>query len=289
MQVDCSIRIGLSAVDAVWRNGGPAASARHSERLPLGSDAQTWPDCAETGAALGRVLEAMPARRRRFSPHLRVMLADPLLQMAVLRFNQLPRARADVELLVTQRFCRDHRIEPGAVSIAYSVQGAAGGERHVMVCALNAALAGSLQQRLNARRLHADVMTTESMYAIRALAGVLSPAPSLLLLLYSDYATVILWAAPDTAGHIGVFQQHQRPRAEFLATLKTRLKRYAAAGGYQPDSVGVDVLACGDDPAEAEVFRDLPHPVRNLWRDAAAAAARPAARPAWELIAEAGG
>ncbi len=289
MEADCSIRIGLSAIDAVWRNGSPAGSLRRSEQLPLSADTQARPDGAETDAALGRLLEAMPGRHRLFSPHLRVMLADPCLQMAVLRFSQLPRARADVELLVTQRFCRDHRIESGAVTIAYSVQGAAGGERYVMVCALNAALAGSLQQSLNAHRLYADVITAESIYAVRALAGALSPAPSLLVLLYSDYATVILWAAPDTAGHIGVFQQHGRPRAEFLATLKTRLKRYAAASGHQPNSVAVDILSCGDDPVEAEVFRDLPHPVRDLWHDAATGTARPAGRPAWELIAEAGG
>lgn len=289
MKIDGSIRIGLSTVDATWRTGGRAAPWRKRERFASENDEQARANYGEVAAALDRLLAAKPAGRRLFSPHLRIALADPHLQLAVIRFSQLPRSRKDIDLLVTQRFCRDHRIEPNAASFAYALQKEAHGEHHVMVCALNATLGSNISQLLHAHRLHADVFTAESIYTIRALPAALLRAPSLVLLLYDDYATIVFWSGPGIANHIGVFQQRDRSRREFLTALNARLERYATSHENSTHALAVDVLTCGEDQTEAAAFQNLPYAVRDLRREPALARIWPTNRPLWETIVEAGG
>lgn len=282
---DGLIRIGTSAIDAVWRRGRLATPVRILERIaPTPIHGYLAFD-----AALGRVLSSAPHRRLFFSPHLRIMLADPLLQMAVIRFNQLPRSRSDVELLVTQRFCRDHRAKPADIRIACSLQPDGQGERSVLVCAQNARLADAIQKSLAERKLHADIIAAESMFAIRALQSALSPAPSLLLLLHRDYATIILWTKPTVISHIGVFQQHDRTRAQFLSALKTRIERYAATVHADTDRLTIDLLTSTESGEEANVFGELPNQIRNLRHDPKTALHWSANTAMWEAIAEIGG
>jgi hypothetical protein len=280
MRVDGAIRIGLAAIEAVWRGRSVPAGRRLIDRGTMAD--------RSLESALGGILDAAP-RRRFLSPHLRIVIADPHMQMAVIRFQQLPRSRSDLELLVTQRFCRDHRLEPSAATIAFAAQGEAQGGHHVLVCALNAALAKAVLQSFAARNVHPDIVAAESVFTIRALQSHLSGALSLLVLLYIDYATIVLWQAPDVIGHIGVFQQHDRPRPEFIGVLKTRIERYAALLSGERERPVVHILDCGDDASEAAAFHDLPYPVRDLRRDPAIAGILPSHQPAWTTIVEHGG
>ena len=289
MRVDGAIRVGLWAIDAAWRGGSTSEAMVNGHDIIAAQAAQPRQPIASVAIALGKVLDAAPRRGRFFSPHLRIMIADPFVRMAVIRFQQLPRSRGDLELLVTQRFCRDHQLEQGEAAIAYAPQGEAQGERHVMVCALNTALANTILQSLAARDLHADIVAAESVFAIRALQNTLSAAPSLLLLLYADYATIALWRSSEVIGHIGVFQQHERSRSEFLDMLRTRLERYAAVMARQPVQITVGVVECGENSGEADIFRDLPYPVRDIRRGPALAGLWPPGPALWTAIAEQGG
>ena len=289
MRVDGAIRVGLWAIDATWRGGSTSGAALNGHDIIAAQTAQPRQPIASVAIALGHVLDAAPRRGRFFSPHLRIMIADPYLQMAVIRFQQLPRSRGDLALLVTQRFCRDHRLEQGAATIAYAPQGEAQGERHVMVCALNAALAKTIAQSLTARDLHADIIAAESVFAIRALQTTLFAAPTLLLLLYGDYATIVLWRSPEVIGHVSVFQPHERSRSAFLETLRTRLERYGAVLARQQDQITVGVAEWSENSGEAHIFRDLPYPVRDIRREPALAGLWPSGPALWTAIAEQGG
>lgn len=228
MGVDLSIRVGLDEVEVKWRRRRGNACAQKiagSER-----SASSLHDPRAIGSALSAALLQTKPRRIYLAPHIRVALADPYLRVAVLRFAQLPRSRADRKLLVTQRFCHDHNLRPAETAVCFDEWRAKGGEpQSVVASATEAALPGEISGSLARHGLYADVIAPESAFAVRYLRRWLSPPPRILLLIYPDYAAISIWTEDAAPRHGATLRVEALDGDGFAAKVMRRLQRYLSA------------------------------------------------------------
>lgn len=281
MRIEGAIRIDLDAVEISWRRGS-SARQRSAHRLPFEPSVPGAPPSPEAvGKALSRALDLAHKGRRFFSPRLGILLADAYTQMTVLRFDQLPRSRSDVNLLVLQRFCRQHRLAPSQTAISYTPQARTSSGEYVVICAMDAAICQAIQQSLRDRSLHADLIAGESVAILCAIQDLLSPPPSLLVLLYPDCATLVLRTEAGVIAHIAAFRRGDRSASAFARALSSRLERYAAAGGLTPEISAIDVIDRSGGIGMLSPLANLPYPVRDLSRHLAAAGA---VGTGWEMV-----
>ena len=109
----CLLRISAGQVHGVWH--GPSWSGGRKTKAVAAFTASG--SASTLGAAIEGVLAAILPTRRLTSPFVCVTLEGPLIMAAILPFTKLPKAREDRRLIISQRFCREHRLEAGKVEI----------------------------------------------------------------------------------------------------------------------------------------------------------------------------
>jgi hypothetical protein len=205
-------------------------------------------DVAETCEALFQDLLSRLLRRRTLAkPRVRICLAVPEVRSSVLRFDTLPRRQDDRRLVVTQRFCRDHKLDPRATVIAYSVGSSVKG-CSILADAMPKTMLHGLVSVLAGHGLHGDVIATEPSLALagRGITG--NPAPSVLVI-EQNHGTTLLLLAPG--GHpISVSTLSAAADGALTPRLHARLARYAAVLGVPQDAIEV----CRSAPADGIGF-----------------------------------
>lgn len=273
MRPCCHIGLALDHVSVTWRSWrGDTKEVRQPLSVPADGVAHPGPE--ENLAALDIALDKAVPAGRLVSPRVEIALADPYFRTAIMHLAALPRRQGDRQLVVTQRFCREHRLEARSFSVAFAVLDAAARDKIVLVCAMPRNLGAGLVQLLAKHSLHADVIAPEFLDAL-AHAASAGAAPTVLVASQPRYATLLVLSRPGRLAHIATLRQGAATTEDLAERVNARLTRYASDTGGATTPVVVSyppTTAIG-----APVFRPsgLPRPPRanlNFSRDHRAAA-----------------
>ena len=107
----CLLHIGAREVHGLWQppSWSKASGIEATAEFKAGQPAELAHPVAGT---LDAVLGAILPKRQLTSPYVRVSLAGCHVMAAILPFVTLPKSAGDRSLLISQRFCREHRLEP---------------------------------------------------------------------------------------------------------------------------------------------------------------------------------
>ncbi len=236
LRSQCHLRIGDSHVHGVWTAGraqGPSAEAmarfEGEEEQPGASPASA------ILAVLGRILP----RRRLASPYVSVGLAGRQIRAAIMPFAKLPKAANDRSLLISQRFCREYRLDSASFAVLGSPLGPSksGGEA-VLCIAVPQALLAAIEAALAASGLHADTIAPDFMLRLAETDTREVEAPGMVLMKAADGATVLVWDAQKTVVHVSSFAPAQNSE-EAVHRMAARIFRYTRIVGHESAPVAV--------------------------------------------------
>lgn len=247
------VRVSATAVTAELRQAGRRAmeTTRRLEPGIAAADALS--------EQLGRLI-----RRGAFSlPAVEVALSPDIVRSTVLRFEALPRQHSDRGLIVTQRFCREHKLDAKATAVAFSVHPMPDRGAAVLASAIPHSDRVDLMAPFAAHGLYCDVVAPELSLALSAL-GTAPATPAAVLAVVSERScTMLLLGAGRTPlsvvslTHGGTDGCETEPTVPALpARLKSRVERFAGHLGLPPTDVAVhvyDPLGCG----LADALQDL--------------------------------
>lgn len=238
----CALRIGVSHVHGAWITG-------RAKGAPEEATARFEGEAGEAGAgltvAISAVLTQILPRRRLASPYVSVGLAGLHVRAAIMPFAKLPKAPADRTLLVTQRFCREFRLDPAAFAVLDSpLGGAKGGGEAVLCVGVSRALLACIKAALATRGLHADEIAPDYMLRFAETDTREAEAPGMVLMGGADCSTVLVWDAQRAVVHVSSFAV-ARDDGEARQRMAARLFRYARIVGH--DTTPVAVYADGPD------------------------------------------
>jgi hypothetical protein len=318
MRAACVVRIGLQEVSAAWLDARDG-TLLHSASADLSADGDAARNVSQ---ALDRALSGYARKPGRVvfgfdldrlaAAHVRVALADPYLRVAIMKFAKLPRNADDRALLISERFCREHRLEKAAFEVAAGVLEASE-NRQVLLCyAAPRPLIGAVRERLEAHDLYADLISPELLFglqgaadpggknlslrqwAVKALLGSraakaamgtkaarngpdrLTEGPGGLMLIHPGYATLALWPNGGVLAHVATLRRGEQAVGAFTDRLRRRLIRYAGTLNGDDALFALEVLA--DPGPPQELARSLAHQLSHLsvrLADARATAAEP--------------
>lgn len=216
---------------------------------PAEATARFEGEAGEAGAgltvAISEVLTQILPRRRLASPYVSVGVAGAYVRAAVMPFVKLPKAPEDRTLLVTQRFCREFRLDPAAFAVLDSPLGRAkGGGEAVLCVGVQQILLARIRAALAARGLHADEIAPDYMLRFAETDTREAGAPGMVLMGGADCSTVLVWDAQRAVVHVTSFAV-ARDDGEARQRMAARLFRYARIVGH--DSAPVAVYADGPD------------------------------------------
>ena len=195
--------------------------------------------------AISEVLTQILPRRRLASPYVSVGVAGAYVRAAIMPFAKLPKAPADRTLLVTQRFCREFRLDPAAFAVLDSpLGGAKGGGEAVLCVGVPQALLACIKAALATRGLHADEIAPDYMLRFAETDTREAEAPGMVLMGGADCSTVLVWDAQRAVVHVSSFAV-ARDDGEARQRMAARLFRYARIVGH--DTAPVAVYADGSD------------------------------------------
>jgi hypothetical protein len=234
-QPQCLLRAGGSMVRGAWVEGG--AACRFAE-APYAED--------DEAAAIGKALQAalgLLLPRRLSVPRVSIGLAANYVQAAIVHFQAMPKAAKDRELLISQRFCRECRLDPSAVMVrGATLAKSAGGGETVLCCAVSRALASEIARAAGAHCVHADIVAPDYLLGFaEADNGGLS-APGMVLLQWAGAGAVLVWDKEQTLVHASMLAAEE-DQAEAGRRAVARVKRYSAALG--PEGAPFAVYASG--------------------------------------------
>lgn len=169
-------------------------------------------------------------------PRVRICLAMPELRSSVLRFEALPRRQDDRRLIVTQRFCRDHKLDARTTAVAYSIHSTAKGHS-ILVAALPRALLHSVTTALAGYGLHCDVIASELSLALAGYDPTVKPAPSVLVVEARHGIALLLLAAGGEPLSVSVLSPGDG--GDLAQRLKSRLARYATVLGVAVEAIAL--------------------------------------------------
>lgn len=177
--------------------------------------------------ALNTALAQILKRRGMTRPHVRVAVATTAMRSGVLRFDELPRNRADCSLLVSQRFCREHKRDARDVAVAFSVHPRSDGRYHVLVDALPRMLIESIVATFAAHDLHCDVVTSDHALALAHITRGGVGEPGALLVIGPVSATVLLLEAGGIPANVASLNVGAHEPEALQVRLSARFTRYA--------------------------------------------------------------
>ena len=252
----CLLRISASQVHGVWLGaswgGGQSTEAVAAFDTSGGAPA--------LGDAIDSVLAALLPARRLTSPFVCVTLEGALIMAAILSFAKLPKARADRRLIVSQRFCREHRLEPGKVEvIAHPLDRSTNEKSRVLCLAMERDTLLQIRSALERRGLHADVITPEYLRKFEQVKSHALEKPGMALLEEHGFRTILVWDGEGTIAHIANIRRPSRHDLEGQRRMATRIRRYAHIVARQgaPVAVYIDASAAGAIAADLTYSKNL--------------------------------
>ena len=180
-------------------------------------------------AVAGAVGSVLPGRRV-VNPRLRVILSGSEPRGAVLRLDALPRRRADRDLVIVQRFCREYRLDPSEIAVAHAIHtSAARGAAGVIEFAPRAYVE-AIRAGCAAHGLHCDEIVSELSVVHRAMAARRGSEAGLVLVLAARRTTFLLLDTDGLPRSVAALAEaSSSPAAQ--ARLLSRVSRYAAILG----------------------------------------------------------
>ena len=240
----CLLRISAGQVHGVWH--GPSWSGGRKTKAVA---AFTASGSAPTlGAAIEGVLAAILPTRRLTSPFVCVTLEGPLIMAAILPFTKLPKAQGDRRLIISQRFCREHRLEAGKVEvIARPLDRTLSEKGRILCLAMERDILLQIRNALEKRGLHADIITPEFLQKCEHVSIPALEKPAIALFEEHGFRTILVWDGDGTIAHIATVPRPSRQDLEGQRRMATRIRRYALIVARQgaPVAVYIDASAAG--------------------------------------------
>ena len=240
----CLIRIGAGQVHGVWH--GASWSGGQSTEAASAFDTSGSPPTL--GDAIDGVLAAILPERRLTSPFVCVTLEGSHIMAAILPFTKLPKAQGDRRLIISQRFCREHRLEPGKIEIIGSpLKGVRNESGRILCLAVARDTLRQVRSALEKRGLHPDVLTPQYLLKFGQVASHALEKPGIALFEETSFRTILVWDEHSTIAHIATVRRPARHDLEGQRRMATRIRRYARIVARQdaPVAVYIDGLAAG--------------------------------------------
>ena len=148
--------------------------------------------------------------------------------------------------MITQRFCREFRLDPAAYAVMDSALGPAkGGGEAVLCLGVRQALLARVKGALATRGLHAGEIAPDYMLRFAEADTREAEAPGMVLMGGADCSTVLVWNAQRTVVHVSSFAVARDDDGEARQRMAARLFRYARIVGH--DTAPVAVYADGPE------------------------------------------
>ena len=232
----CLLHVSFDQVYGVWHgaswSGGQGFEAAASF---------TASGAPSLGDAIEAVLAATLPPRRFASPYVRVSLEGPHIMAAILAFAKLPKAKADRRLVVSQRFCREHRLEPGTVEIVGSpVQSSKTGTGRMLCLAVQRDMLQQIETALAGRGLHADTIAPNWLLKLGQTRSQLE-TPGIALFEEKSFRTILVWDEQGAIAHVATVKRPARDDLEGQRRMAMRIRRYAQIVTREDDPVAVYV------------------------------------------------
>jgi hypothetical protein len=189
-------------------------------------------------ATISAVLSQILPRRRLASPYVRVGLSGSHVRTAIMLFAKLPKTAADRALLISQRFCREFRLDPASLRVLGSPLGStkSGGEA-VLCLAAPKTLLTEIETALATFGLYADVIAPDFMLRFSETGAREVEAPGMVLMQDLDGTTVLVWDAEGKVVHSAPVALV--PDGEAQRRMAARVFRYARIVGHEGGAVAV--------------------------------------------------
>jgi hypothetical protein len=218
-QTRIEISIGATAITACRTRSG-ATLAEVTE--PIADVGGVPAIVAAFSAALQRIWQT----GRLASPHVRVALAAAHASSGVLRLPAVPAKSSDRALVVTQRFCRDYKLDARTTAVAFSVHPLANGHYAILANASPRALIDGLANAAASHGLYCDEISTDLALALAALPR-LAAAPGVLVVRAADRCALLFLDAAVAPVSVASLAGD----ASLEERLNSRIDRYAAQCG----------------------------------------------------------
>ncbi len=239
----CLLRISSDQVHGAWHgaswSGGESSEAAAAFTT---SGAPTLED------AVDAVLAAILPPRRFSSPFVCVSLEGSHIMAAILLFAKLPKSEADRRLIISQRFCREHRLEPGALEVLGSpVQSSKTGNGRMLCLAMQRDTRRQIEKPLAARGLYADMIAPDCLLKLSQTDRSQLETPAIALFEEKSLRTILVWDEQGAIAHIATVNRPDRYDLEGQRRMATRIRRYAqiVAKKSGPVAVYIEGLAAG--------------------------------------------
>jgi hypothetical protein len=239
----CLIRIGAGQVHGVWHG----ASWSGGQRTEAAAAFNTSGAPALADAVDGVLATLLPARRLT-SPFVCVTLEGSHIMAAILSFPKLPNAQRDRRLVVSQRFCREHRLDPAKIEVIARPINRSTNERGRILClAMERDTLNQIRSALEKSGLHADVITPDYFLKFEQVNGNALEKPGIALFEEHGFRTILVWDEEGTIAHIATVRRPSRHDLEGQRRMATRIRRYALIVARQnaPVAIYIDGLAVG--------------------------------------------
>jgi hypothetical protein len=191
------------------------------------------------------------------SPFVRVSLAGSHVMAAILPFVKLPASAADRGLVITQRFCREHRLEPSSIAVIGCPQrNSKNVSPNILCLAADRRLLGEIKSALTGRGLYPDVIGPEYLLSLAEAAGNELEMPAIAVFEQSGCNTILVWDKQGTIIHVATVGTAGEKDLEVQRRMAARIKRYAQIVAAQGAPLAVYI----DSPFAV----DLTHPAHGL-------------------------
>nr|WP_246741895.1 GspE/PulE family protein [Rhodomicrobium udaipurense] len=229
-RASCLVEIGAAHVFGAWR---PQASPRAAEReakVSFGDDPSHT-----MRSALDEVLDAIVPGRRVTSPFVQVSLEGQRILSGIKRFTVLPKSPSDRRLVISQRFCRDHRLEADA----FDVMGwpLAGGEsiKKILCLAVEKKTLKTIREALAAKGLHADVIAPAYLMRLEQHKESLE-RPGVAVFDDHHGTSIAVWDEAGALIHLASIEALEPYDAGASGRMLNRLTRYALVAAEGSDT-----------------------------------------------------
>jgi hypothetical protein len=245
---NCHLRIGTRRIHGLWQ------PAPWSKAQSIGATAEFRADEPAENAhslskAIDAVLRAVLPKRHFTSPYVRVSLAGCHVMAAILSFVTLPKSAADRSLLISQRFCREHRLQPSAVTVIGCQLGNSKAKEEKILClAVERGILDEIESALAGRGLHSDCISPDYLLRFEELNSYDLQKPGIALLDEDDSSTILVWDKQGIIVHIAGAGSTPPARQRAGA----RIRRYAqiVAAGDIPATIYIDGRIANDIVAD---------------------------------------
>ena len=240
----CLLRISAGQVRGAWHG----ASWSGGQRTEAVSTFHTSGSAPTLGDAIDGVLASIVPARKLTSPFVCVTLEGAYVMAAILPFTKLPKAEGDRRLVISQRFCREHRLEPGKVEIIGSpIKGSRSESGRTLCLAVERDTLRQIASALEKRGLHADLITPEYLLKFGQVNSHALEKPGIALFEETGFRTVLVWDEHGTVAHIATVRRPSLHDLEGQRRMATRIRRYAHIVARQgaPVAVYIDGLTAG--------------------------------------------